>query len=143
MRTGRTAWLASLIVAWVAVVAAPAGLSAQVAKGGSPKAAALKNPVPSNPASIKKGQQAYSRACRHCHGLRGKGDGPLAPKTPPPADLTDGTWIYGPTDGDIFTVVSNGVGGASEMKGVRSEMTAPDIWALVNFIRSIGLQGAK
>jgi mono/diheme cytochrome c family protein len=132
-----------LMVAWVAVVAMPVGLGAQATKGGNPKAAAVKNPVPSTPASITKGRQVYSRACRHCHGLRGKGDGPLAPKSPAPADLTDATWTYGATDGEIFQIIANGVGGSSEMKGVRSEVSVPDMWAVVNFIRSIGPQGAK
>jgi mono/diheme cytochrome c family protein len=130
--------LTSLVVAWVTLVSMPVILGAQATKGGNPKAAAVKNPVPSTAASITKGRTAYARACRHCHGLRGKGDGPLAPKEPAPADLTDATWVYGSTDGEIFSIIANGVGGASEMKGVRSEMTAPDMWAIVNYIRSIG-----
>ena len=45
--------------------------------------------------------------CRHCHGLRGKGDGPLAPKNPRPADLTDATWDHGASDGEIYTLILN------------------------------------
>ncbi len=135
--------LASLLVAWVAVVAMPTGLGAQATKGGNPKAAAVKNPVPSTPASIAKGRQAYGKSCRHCHGLRAKGDGPLAPKNPSPADLTDDMWIYGSSDGEIFAIISNGVGGNSEMKGVRSEVAVNDMWSIVNFLRSIGPGAAK
>ena len=98
----------------------------------------MKNPVASNPASIKVGQQAYGKACRHCHGLRAKGDGPLAPKNPSPADLTDATWIYGGTDGEIYSIIANGVGGNSEMKGVRSELTTNQMWSIVNYIRTLG-----
>jgi mono/diheme cytochrome c family protein len=130
--------VAALFLAWVALVALPAGLAAQAPKGGNPKAAAVKNPVPSNPASIKVGQQAYGKACRHCHGLRAKGDGPLAPKNPSPADLTDETWIYGSTDGEIYNIIANGVGGDSEMKGLRSELTTNQMWSIVNYIRSLG-----
>ena len=127
--------LAALVaVTWMAAV----GLSAQAKVGGDPKAAALKNPVPSNAASITKGRAAYNKSCRHCHGLRGLGDGPLAPKSPKPADLTDAEWKYGGTDGEIFTIISNGIGGDSEMKGVRSEVTVTDMWHIVNYIRSIG-----
>lgn len=130
-----------LVLSWVAAVAMPVRVDAQqAAKGGNPKAAAIKNPVKPTPDSITKGRQAYGQRCRHCHGLRAKGDGPLAPKAPPPADLTDATWIYGSTDGEIYTIIANGVGGNSEMKGVRSEMTANDMWNLVNFIRSLGPQ---
>ncbi len=62
------------------------------------------------------------------------------PKNPSPANLTDAEWKHGSTDGEIFAVISNGLGGDSEMKGVRSEMTATDRWNIVNYLRSIGPQ---
>ena len=117
--------------------------AAQAPKGGNPKAAAMKNPVAATANSITKGRQAYNRACRQCHGPDGLGDGPLAPKNPSPANLTDAEWTYGSSDGEIFSIISNGVGGNSEMKGVRSEMTATDMWNIVNFIRSIGPKSGK
>jgi mono/diheme cytochrome c family protein len=126
---------ASVAVVWLC---AAVGVSAQAKVGGDPKAAAVKNPVPSNAASITKGRAAYNKSCRHCHGLRGLGDGPLAPKAPKPATLTDAEWKYGASDGEIYNIISNGVGGNSEMKGVRSEVTATDMWHIVNYIRSIG-----
>ena len=118
-------------------------LIAQATKGGNPKAAAVKNPVSPTPNSINRGRQAFMKACRHCHGPKGLGDGPLAPKNPSPENLTDAEWKYGSSDGEIFAIISNGVGGDSEMKGVRSEMTATDMWSIVNFLRSIGPQPAK
>lgn len=126
-----------LFLVWVAAVSMPT-LGAQAQKGGNPKAAALKNPVKATPDSVTKGRATYNKACRHCHGLRAKGDGPLAPKNPSPADLTDAKWDYGATDGEIFTIISDGVGGNSEMKGLRSQLTATDMWNVVNFLRSIG-----
>ncbi len=106
--------------------------------GGNPKAATTVNPVKPTPQSIAKGKQAFNKACRHCHGSGGKGDGPLAPTNPPPADLTDATWDHGSTDGEIFAIIANGIGGKSEMKGLKSELTPTDIWNIVNFLRSIG-----
>ena len=106
--------------------------------GRRPESGGPQEPRASNAASITKGRAAYNKSCRHCHGLRGLGDGPLAPKSPKPADLTDAEWKYGGTDGEIFTIISNGVGGDSEMKGVRSEVTVTDMWHIVNYIRSIG-----
>jgi mono/diheme cytochrome c family protein len=134
----RGAWkivAAVLAVVWVGSVV---NLSAQAKVGGNPKLAAVKNPQAANAQSVTKGRAAYNKSCRHCHGLRGKGDGPLAPKAPPPADLTDAEWKYGPSDGEIYNIIANGVGGNSEMKGVRSEVTVPDMWHIVNYIRSIG-----
>ena len=57
--------------------------------------------------------------------------------------LTSTDCVDGSTDGEIYSVISNGVGGDSEMKGVRSEMTATDMWNIVNYLRSIGPQPAK
>jgi mono/diheme cytochrome c family protein len=131
--------LISLTVLWVAATWMDVNVRAQALKGGNPKAAAVTNPVPPTPASITKGRQEFSRACRKCHGLRGKGDGPEAPVLdPPPANLTDATWLYGSTDGEIFSVIANGVGGKSGMKGLRSQVSATGMWNIVNYIRSIG-----
>ena len=130
----------SMVIASFALMSATVGVIAQATTGGNPKAAAVKNPVSPTPNSINRGRQAFMKACRHCHGPKGLGDGPLAPKNPSPADLTDAEWKYGSSDGEIFAIISNGVGGDSEMKGVRSEMTATDMWNIVNFLRSIGPQ---
>jgi mono/diheme cytochrome c family protein len=108
-------------------------------RGGDPKLRTLKNPVPSNAASITAGRALYAKNCRHCHGLRGKGDGPLAPKNPKPADLTDDKWDHGSTDGEIYTLILNGAPAPmSEMKPMKGTLTPTQIWQLVNFIRSIG-----
>ena len=135
--------VATIVVASLALVSTTVSILAQATKGGNPKAAAVKNPVQPTPKSIAAGRQAYNGACRQCHGPMGHGDGPLAPKNPSPADLTDGEWKFGSSDGEIFAIIANGVGGDSEMKGHRSEMTATDMWNIVNFIRSIGPQPTK
>ena len=134
---------AAIVVASFALVSATVDVVAQATKGGNPKAAAVKNPVSPTPSSISKGRQAFMKACRHCHGAKGVGDGPLAPKNPSPANLTDTDWKYGPSDGEIFNIIANGVGGGSEMKGVRSDLTVTDVWNIVNYLRSIGPQSGK
>lgn len=106
----------------------------------NPKAAALKNPVKPTPDAIAKGKQAFSKACRHCHGPEGKGDGPLAPKDPAPADLTDSTWDHGSSDGEIYTIVANGIGGDSKMKGAKSALSTTEMWQIVTFLRSMAPQ---
>ena len=108
-------------------------------RGGDPKAAAMKNPVPSNAASIKAGQALYAKNCRHCHGLRGKGDGPLAPKNPSPANLTDDKWDHGSSDGEIYALILNGAPAPmSEMKPMKGTLTPTQIWQVVNYIRTFG-----
>jgi mono/diheme cytochrome c family protein len=127
-----------LILAWIAAISMPVATGAQAAKGGNPAAAALKNPVKATPDSIAKGRQVFNKACRQCHGAGAQGDGPLAPKNPSPANLTDATWDHGDSDGEIYTIISNGVGAKSEMKGLRSELTPTEMWSIVNYIRSLG-----
>ena len=134
---------------WLAIVAAAAaawmGTAVDVraqgggrAPGGNPTAAAVKNPMNATPDSISKGRSSYDKSCKNCHGQQGLGDGPFAPKDPPPANLVDAEWTYGSSDGEIFDVIANGVGGNSKMKGFRSSMTASDMWNVVNYIRSLG-----
>lgn len=129
---GVTAALCAMSVVVVLGAANPVGAQ------GNPQAAALKNPVKATPESIDKGRATFTKACRHCHGASAKGDGPLAPKNPPPSDLTDARWDHGASDGEIFTIITNGVGGKSDMKGFKSLMTPTDAWNIVNFLRSIG-----
>lgn len=109
-------------------------------RGGDPKAAAIKNPVPATQASITAGTRAYGRNCRQCHGFRGKGDGPLAPTNPRPADFTDAKWEFGSTDGEIFTLIWNGVQDVpeSEMKPMKGTLREDDVWNIVNYIRTLG-----
>jgi len=133
-------WIA-LFVGCVLLMAA-SGASAQK-RGGDPKAKAVKNPVPATSASVMAGRAAYGRNCRQCHGLRGKGDGPLAPKNPRPADLTDAKWDHGSSDGELFAIIWNGAPAAgTEMKGMKGTLTEKDVWNLVNFIRSVGPKAA-
>jgi mono/diheme cytochrome c family protein len=111
--------------------------------GGDPKAKLLKNPVAYNAASITAGRAVYAKNCRHCHGLRGKGDGPLAPKDPKPANLTDATWDHGSSDGELYAIILNGASPRptqkeSEMKPMKGTLTPTQIWQVVNYIRSIG-----
>jgi mono/diheme cytochrome c family protein len=120
----------------IAVLAGTAVVDAQGARGAK---GAQKNPVQSSPASIKAGQTAYAKNCRHCHGLKGTGDGPLAPSNPKPANLTDAKWDYGSTDGEIFAIIWNGAPKPkSEMKGMKGTLAEKDVWNIVNFLRTLG-----
>ena len=107
-------------------------------RGGDAKAAAVKNPVPATPASLTEGRQLYLKNCRHCHGTKALGDGPLAPKDIRPANLTDAMWDHGSTDGEIFAVIANGLGPDSQMKGAKAMLNDTQIWNIVNYLRAIG-----
>ena len=123
------------------VLVALVGVSAQ--HGGSAEGRKLKNPVASNGASIAAGKTAYGRNCRFCHGVEGKGDGPSKPKDSVPSDLTDAKWDRGSTDGEIFVVIRDGAGPKFEMKGYKGRIPDPDMWNIVNFVRTLGPQAKK
>jgi mono/diheme cytochrome c family protein len=103
-------------------------------------AAKIANPVKSDEASIAAGQTLYGTHCVTCHGTKGAGDGAQASKfTPRPSDLADAQWKHGPTDGEIFTVIRNGVPKTS-MLSFAKKMTERQTWDLVNYVRSLGPQ---
>jgi mono/diheme cytochrome c family protein len=131
-------WAASLWTLILVVAVLTASVGAQ-RRGGDAKLAARKNPVPATAASMTAGRALYSKNCRHCHGLRGKGDGPLAPKDPKPADLTDAKWDHGGSDGEIFAVIWNGAPAPkSEMKPMKGTLTEKNVWEIVHYLRSLG-----
>jgi mono/diheme cytochrome c family protein len=139
----------NIAIAAVALACAAAGVEAQPGdafsqrvgverNGGDPRAAAVKNPVEATAASITAGRQVYLKNCRHCHGTKGLGDGPLAPRDIRPANLTDDQWDHGSTDGEIFAVIANGLGPDSQMKGAKPALNDTQIWNIVNYLRAIG-----
>ena len=102
-----------------------------------PQAAKLKNPVAADAASIAAGQKLYGQYCAGCHGDAGHGDGAMGEDlTPKPSNLADADWKHGATDGEIFTVVRDGVK-STGMKPFRSKLTTHQLWDVVNYVRSI------
>jgi len=103
-----------------------------------PQAAANKNPVPADAKSVAAGQKLFEKYCTNCHGDKGKGDGMEGEElNPRPADLTDAEWKHGDTDGEIYTVIRDGVKGTG-MKAFGSKMTSHELWDVVNYVRSLG-----
>lgn len=137
---------ALLIVAFSACVTVALGARTQQAhqhpaEGGAhhhPQAAKLKNPVPVSAASIAAGQTLYQKLCAGCHGDTGKGDGAMGEElNPPPSNLADADWKHGSTDGEILTVIRDGVK-STGMKAHGRKMTTHQLWDVVNYVRSIG-----
>ena len=131
-------WVAGLFILAFAAALSTTVVDAQ-RRGGDPKLAARKNPSPATPASVTAGRALYNKNCRHCHGLKGLGDGPLAPKNPKPANLTDAKWDHGSSDGELFAIIWNGAPAPnSEMKPMKGTLTEKNVWDVVNYIRTLG-----
>ena len=70
-------------------------------------------------AQAEKGKAVYENRCLHCHGVKGRGDGPAAKRLrPKPRNLASGMYKFTytqfgklPQDSTIFTRVSEGLPG--------------------------------
>ena len=96
----------------------------------------VKNPEAATDESIAAGKKTYQRFCAVCHGTNGQG-GSGSDISPPAPSLIDGKWKHGSTDGDIFNVIKNGVPPELNMEPWGDRIKDPEIWNLVNYIRSL------
>jgi mono/diheme cytochrome c family protein len=95
------------------------------------------NPIPSSDTSIKAGRVVYSRICRDCHGLTGKGDGVKAPPGAHPANLVDAEWKYGGSDAEIFKTIKGGVKPYDVMEPWGKKISDTDIWNTINYLHDL------
>ena len=104
----------------------------------SPEDAAKKNPIRFTDASVARGKKVFVTQCALCHGEKGDGKGDLAKEmslTMP--DFTQTDSLSKRTDGELFTIVAVGKDAMPSQKG---RMPAPQIWNVVNFLRSLSGQ---
>jgi cbb3-type cytochrome c oxidase subunit III len=123
-----------------AVIVAACASLLRIASAGAIEPQKLQNPVAADAASIAAGKQVYEKNCGNCHGDHGKGDGQMGEElNPRPADLTDAEWKHGSSDGEIFTVIHNGVP-RTGMRAFGRKLTTRQIWDVINYVRSLGPQ---
>jgi cbb3-type cytochrome c oxidase subunit III len=107
----------------------------------NPEAQKLKNPLTADAESLEAGRKLYQRYCASCHGAGAKGDGGMSLSGGTPSDLTDETWDYGSSDGEIFVAIRDGV--SADMLAYKEKLNEKQIWQVVNFLRSLGPKPAK
>ena len=96
---------------------------------------ALQNPSDATSDSLATGRQRYVFMCRECHGNRGLGDGDMAHAGGVVPDFTDDVWLHGPSDGEIFLVIKDGV--TADMQPYGDRISDEDIWHLVNYLKTL------
>jgi mono/diheme cytochrome c family protein len=128
-----------LVVLLLTVVAAAAQASqspSQAAPSPSIPADAARqvNPVKPTPESIAQGKKYYGYDCAMCHGTNGDGKGEVAiDEKLKLKDYRDPAALQGMTDGELFYIIKNGKG---QMPPEGDRLKAPELWNLVNYIRS-------
>ncbi len=104
---------------------------APVAKADAEKV--LINPTPATEKSIAQGDKLFHIYCTPCHGVAGRGDGPVAPKMAKVANLHDEKYLKA-ADGFFYYTIRYG----TEVMPSQAENLAPaERWHVVNYIRKL------
>ena len=90
-------------------------------------------PVTADEALLERGRQRYGIYCQPCHDARGDGTGILFQQGTPTATFHDPKIVNYP-DGQIFDVITNGVG---LMPAYRWPIPPADRWAIVAHVREL------
>jgi mono/diheme cytochrome c family protein len=91
-------------------------------------------PQPVDDAVVERGRQRYTIYCQPCHDARGDGKGILFQRGNVPTATFHEEKILKYTDGQIFDVITNGVG---LMAGYRWPIPPADRWAIVAYVREL------
>ena len=119
-----------VIVAVTGVVAV--GIAAQEEWKAPARAAAKKNPVAADAASIGRGKAIYTAECASCHGSSGRGDGPAAKDLEKsPGDMTK---LGGQSDGALFWKITEG---KKPMASFATKLTEPQRWDVINYLHTL------
>ena len=133
--------LAAACALLAAAAPAPGAEAAAAAQAEQEEAAAApENPIEATEESVRAGLRVYGRFCRSCHGVRGDGRGQNPSPGTRPANLIDDEWVHGDSDGEIYTVIRQGVPPAYDMDAWEGRITDEEIWHVVNFLRFLAAQ---
>ncbi len=101
-----------------------------------PNMGAPSNPIPADDASIARGSELFHINCTSCHGVDGKGTGPVSAflVNKKPMDLT-GPVVSSLSDGAIFMFISNGTPGG--MPALNENLLVRERWDVVNYVRTL------
>ena len=92
------------------------------------------NPVAQTAESLEQGKKYYDRYCFVCHGMEGKGDGPVIKRGFYPLNLTT-PGVIARTDGYIYAYIR--YGGKVMMPSYRESITSEQAWDIVNYVREL------
>lgn len=98
------------------------------------------SPVTADEQVLARGEDRYAIYCTPCHDARGRGKGILFQRgNVPTANLLDPKFVAYP-DGQVYDVITNGVG---LMSGYRWPVPPEDRWAIVAWVRELQRRGLE
>lgn len=101
-----------------------------------PDAVQKPNPVKPTPVVLAAAKKTWGYDCAMCHGADGGGKGDLAGDMKLTLlDYRDPDALKNMTDGELYWIIDKGKG---QMSGEGGRLKAPEIWGLVNYVRSFG-----
>lgn len=105
-----------------------------------PEIAKQTNPVKPTAANTAQAKKTYNIDCAMCHGKDGDGKGDLAVDMKLQLlDYQDAAALKDKTDGELFYIIQKGKG---DMVGEGDRVKPDDVWALVNYVRSLAKKPA-
>ena len=93
----------------------------------------LSNPNPASAESLASGKALFQIYCTACHGLQGRGDGPVVGKGIPSSDL-HATRIKGQKDGYMYATIRSG---GIIMPSYGHALSITERWDIVNYLRHL------
>lgn len=98
-------------------------------------------------ADVKAGRELYNKWCTSCHGVTGKGDGPVAANLPvKPGNHTDGSRMNVLPDTYLFTIIKQGgqaVQKSQMMPPWGTQLTDQQIRDVIAYLRSLAVPPYK
>lgn len=92
------------------------------------------SPVPVDDALLARGQERYGIYCAPCHHRQGDGKGILFTRANVPTTSLHLDRVRAATDGQLFDVITNGLG---LMPAYSYPISAADRWAIVAYVRRL------
>jgi cytochrome c oxidase cbb3-type subunit 3 len=107
----------------------------------------LSKPIPPPPpevaahAILSQGRLIYLARCTACHGVDGRGDGPLAGSLigPPVGNLTDREWKHGDRPEQVLAVIGEGIRN-TRMDGWSRVLDPPELNAVAAYVYYLAKQ---
>ncbi|CAN0625820.1 Cytochrome c domain-containing protein [Burkholderia multivorans] len=100
-----------------------------------------RNPAPFSVANIVLGARLYQHHCASCHGIDGRGEGPLAATLAHWPPTFAGTLLARRLDGELYWRVRHGMrdarDGAASMPGTGTRLAPREVWAVLDYVRAL------